>query len=141
MAVVQGDVERQLPIVRRGYDPFEVQRLVGALSNEMRALTAANQELKLRLAGASLRAPLAATAALTPELDEGRRYAAELIAAAEREGNSIRQRARIDADRILELAHQRADEIDRQQVATAEQLRVAHAQIAQLVALLDHRAP
>ena len=141
MAVVQSDVERQLPIVRRGYDPYEVQRLVGALSNEMRALAATNIELKQRLSLAPPTLQRSFEPAPTPALDEARRYAAELIAAAEREGNTIRQRARMDGDRIIQLARQRADEIDQQHTVVAEQLKVMQAHIAQLVRLLEQPAP
>lgn len=141
MALVQGDVERQLPIVRRGYDPYEVQRLMGALSNEMRALAATNVELKQRLARAERPLHAVPEPPDNPELDQARRYAAELLAAAEREGNSIRQRARVDADRIVELAQQRAVDIEHQHQSVAEQLRVAQEQIARLVTLLERRAP
>jgi len=141
MALVQGDVERQLPIVRRGYDPYEVQRLMGALSNEMRALAATNLELKQRLARAERPLHAVPTPADSPELDHTRRHAAELLAAAEREGNTIRQRARLDADRIVELAQQRATDIEHQHDLVAQQLKVAHEQIAQLVRLLETRTP
>jgi cell division septum initiation protein DivIVA len=141
MAAVQGDVERHLPIVRRGYDPYEVQRLVGALSNEMRALAATNTELKQRLASVERPLRVALEPPDGPALEETRRYAAELLAAAEREGNSIRQRARIDGDRIIELAHRRAGDIEQQHEVVAQQLRAAQEQIAQLVRLLEQRAP
>jgi cell division septum initiation protein DivIVA len=141
MALVQGDVERQLPIVRRGYDPYEVQRLMGALSNEMRALAATNMELKQRLARAERPLHAVPQPPNSPELDQARRYAAELLAAAEREGNTIRQRARLDADRIVELAQQRATDIEHQHDLVAQQLKVAQEQIVQLVRLLESRSP
>lgn len=43
---VSGD---RLELVRRGYDPYQVQRLVSTLSLELKALTAENDELRRRL--------------------------------------------------------------------------------------------
>ena len=128
---------------------------MGALSNEMRALAAMNVELKQRLARAERPLHAVPEPPDSPELDQARRYAAELLAAAEREGNTIRQRARLDADRIVELAQQRATDIEAQHQLVAElvkqgldenqlvaeQLRAAQQQIAQLVTLLERRAP
>jgi cell division septum initiation protein DivIVA len=114
---------------------------VGALSNELRALADANAELKHRLASLERPLRIAPEPPATPALDETRKYAAELLAAAEREGNSIRQRARIDGDRIIELAHQRAGDIEQQHEVVAQQLRAAQEQIAQLVRMLERRAP
>lgn len=141
MAMVRPDVERQLPLVRRGYDPYEVQRLMGALSNEISALVSLNGELRQRLAKAERPLHSVPDVPDSPDLEQARRYAAELVAAAEREGNTIRQRARIDADRIVELAQQRAAEIEQQHELVAGQLKAAQEQIAQLVRLLEQRAP
>jgi cell division septum initiation protein DivIVA len=137
MAVVQTDVERQLPLVRRGYDPYEVQRLVGVMSNEMSVLTRRNEELRARVVELQHLASPSHPSPGGPGVDDARRHAADLVAAAEREGNAIRHRARIDADRILELATERADEIRKQQAITADQLRVVQAQLAQLATLLE----
>ena len=46
----------RLEIVRRGYDPFQVQRLVSTLATELKALVAENDALRARLKDAPVRA-------------------------------------------------------------------------------------
>ena len=48
MVIVPSDTQR-MPLVRRGNDPYEVQRLVGELTSEIGALRRANSELRRRL--------------------------------------------------------------------------------------------
>jgi ABC-type transporter Mla subunit MlaD len=48
MVIVPSDTQR-MPLVRRGYDPYEVQRVVGELTSEIGALRRANAELRRRL--------------------------------------------------------------------------------------------
>ncbi len=50
---VAGD---RLEIVRRGYDPYQVQRLVSTLATELKALVAENDALRARLNDAPVRA-------------------------------------------------------------------------------------
>jgi hypothetical protein len=46
----------KLEIVRRGYDPSQVQRLVSTLATELKALVAENDSLRARLNDAPVRA-------------------------------------------------------------------------------------
>ncbi|CAN5651304.1 hypothetical protein BH10ACT2_BH10ACT2_02420 [soil metagenome] len=46
----------RLEIVRRGYDPYQVQRLVSTLAIELKALSAENDALRGRLNDAPVRA-------------------------------------------------------------------------------------
>ncbi len=46
----------RLEIVRRGYDPYQVQRLVSTLATELKALAAENDALRGRLNDAPVRA-------------------------------------------------------------------------------------
>jgi hypothetical protein len=46
----------KLEIVRQGYDPYQVQRLVSTLANELKALAAENDALRGRLNDAPVRA-------------------------------------------------------------------------------------
>lgn len=46
----------RLEIVRQGYDPYQVQRLVSTLANELKALSAENDALRGRLKDAPVRA-------------------------------------------------------------------------------------
>ncbi|MCE9621766.1 MAG: hypothetical protein K8R99_05410 [Actinomycetia bacterium] len=46
----------RLEIVRHGYDPYQVQRLVSTLANELKALAAENDALRGRLNDAPVRA-------------------------------------------------------------------------------------
>ena len=46
----------RLEIVRRGYDPYQVQRLVSTLATELKALVAENDALRARLNDAPVRA-------------------------------------------------------------------------------------
>jgi len=45
----------KLEIVRHGYDPYQVQRLVSTLANELKALSAENDALRARLNDAPVR--------------------------------------------------------------------------------------
>ena len=45
-----GELDQQLEIVRRGYDPHQVQRLVGSLAGELKALAVENAALREQLA-------------------------------------------------------------------------------------------
>jgi hypothetical protein len=45
----------RLEIVRHGYDPYQVQRLVSTLGNELKALAAENDALRARLKDAPVR--------------------------------------------------------------------------------------
>ena len=49
---VSGD---RLEVVRRGYDPYQVQRLVSTLATELKALAAENDALRGRLNDAPVR--------------------------------------------------------------------------------------
>ena len=46
----------RLEIVRQGYDPYQVQRLVSTLATELKALVAENDALRARLNDAPVRA-------------------------------------------------------------------------------------
>ena len=46
----------RLELVRRGYDPYQVQRLVSTLATELKALVAENDALRARLHDAPVRA-------------------------------------------------------------------------------------
>ena len=46
----------KLELVRRGYDPYQVQRLVGTLATELKALVAENDALRARLNDPPVRA-------------------------------------------------------------------------------------
>ncbi len=46
----------KLELVRRGYDPYQVQRLVSTLATELKALVAENDDLRARLNDAPVRA-------------------------------------------------------------------------------------
>ena len=50
-----GELDQQLEIVRRGYDPHQVQRLVGSLAGELKALASENAGLREQLAAAEAR--------------------------------------------------------------------------------------
>ena len=50
-----GELDQQLEIVRRGYDPHQVQRLVGSLAGELKALAVENAALREQLAAAEAR--------------------------------------------------------------------------------------
>lgn len=50
--IVSGD---RLELVRNGYDPYQVQRLVSTLATELKALVAENDALRARITDAPVR--------------------------------------------------------------------------------------
>ncbi|MDO9174584.1 MAG: hypothetical protein Q7V62_07235 [Actinomycetota bacterium] len=134
------DLDHNLELVRRGYDPHQVQRLVGALRDELKAVATENAELRAHLADPSAPVPAATpesvTRLATPASDEAIAVwasdtlemlaasranlarvmeqadvdGAALVAAAEQEAATIRESAEAEAARILEEATTRAGE-------------------------------
>lgn len=78
----------RLEIVRRGYDPYQVQRLVSTLATELKALSAENDALRSRLVDAPVRARDANGAYIE------RRRAADSPTAAARENAELRENLR-----------------------------------------------
>lgn len=128
------DLDKNLEMVRRGFDPTQVQRLVGSLSGTLKALTAENESLRERLAELEEReaAPKASNPAddvisvwsreTTELLDAARQNVARvmeratadgqaLVAKAETDAAAIREKATADAERVNVLATKRADEV------------------------------
>ncbi|MCB0999671.1 MAG: hypothetical protein KDB40_10270 [Acidimicrobiales bacterium] len=133
-------LDARLDTVRRGYDPQQVRRLVGALSAELKSLDEENDDLRheldrVRHAGVVATGASAAGAGRTPhdivdswtretnEMLEGARQqvsrimdkadadAAAVVAAAESDAAEIRARAEADAERITLDARRRADDM------------------------------
>jgi len=128
------DLDRNLELVRRGFDPTQVQRLVGSLSDTLKALTAENETLRERLAEVEERkaAPKASSPAddvisvwsreTTELLDAARHNVARvmeratadgeaLVVRADAEAAAIREKAAADSERVNVLAAKRSDEI------------------------------
>lgn len=134
------DLDHNLELVRRGYDPHQVQRLVGALRDELRAVATENAELRAHLSDPSTPVPDAtpesSTRAATPATDaaiavwasetlemlaasrtnlahvmeQAEVDSSALVADAEQEAAGIRDSAEAEAARILEQATTRANE-------------------------------
>jgi cell division septum initiation protein DivIVA len=133
-------LDARLDTVRRGYDPQQVRRLVGALSAELKSLDEENDDLRhelerVRHAGAAAGAASAVGASRTPhdivdswtretnEMLEGARQqvsrimdkanadAAAVVAAAETDAADIRARAEADAAQLTLDARRRADDM------------------------------
>lgn len=126
--------EHELELVRRGFDPAQVQQLVGSLAAELKTMAAANDRLRTRLAeleasprAASSSAPAgdvfahwsnetnalldAARSSIARVTEKATADAAAAMASGEMAANTIRQRAQLDADQILTDARRKADEI------------------------------
>ena len=137
MATVPSDLQQRLPLVRRGYDPYEVQRVVGDLTSEIAALQRANHELRQRLIAATPRElpPPTEPAALDPNevLHDARLLAQRVLEQAAHEADAMRTAARHEADRIMSDANQHHAHVLHQHHGLADQLQAAHLQISTLL--------
>ena len=138
MVTVPNDLQQRLPLVRRGYDPYEVQRVVGDLTNEIAALQRANAELRRRLTEASSsESPPPVVADVVPHPDEvlhdARLLAQRMLEQAAFEAETLRTAARHEADHIMSEANQHRADVQQQHHRIGEQLRAAHLQISTLL--------
>lgn len=123
----------ELTVVRRGYDPVQVQRLVGELAGELKVLSAESEALRARVvelehsgsAGGEVPVHTAATAAPTAPtdvfqqwsnetnalLDAARAAVAAVRLQADADAMAIRASARAEADQLLAAARREADEM------------------------------
>jgi cell division septum initiation protein DivIVA len=123
-------LDEQLELVRRGYDPEQVHRVITTLSAELKALAADNEALRRQLDTMSAAPPtpkvdvFAEWSRETNELLEAARHnvdrvmekahadAASLTAAASADAASIRATAQSDADRVVQTARAEAADIN-----------------------------
>lgn len=158
---MDGYVENDIEMVRRGFDPTQVQQLVGQLSAELKTMAAENDQLRARVAeleSSARPAPTssndifthwsketndlmdAARASIRSVTERATADAAAALAAGETAATAIRQRAQIDAEGILAEARRQAEEsaaaaaADRARVEAEAQANVARAN-AQVAAL------
>jgi cell division septum initiation protein DivIVA len=124
----ENDVMTELTVVRRGYDPGQVQRLVGELAGELKALSAESDALRARVHELEQPAHTAATAVAaahpaepdvfahwsreTNALLDAARSAVEAVRSqADADALAIRASARAEADQLLAEARREADEM------------------------------
>jgi len=125
------DVDSELELVRKGFDPSQVQQLVGQLSAELKTVAAENDRLRGRMAELEAAPPPppapgaastdifahwsketndlldAARASISSVTEKATTDAAAAVAAGETAANAIRQRAQLDAEGVM------ADELSR----------------------------
>lgn len=158
-----GNVDNDLELVRRGFDPSQVQQLVGQLSAELKTMAAENDRLRARV-GELEAAPAATTpsdifgmwsketnalmdaarASIASVTDKATADAAAALAAGETAATAIRQRAQIDAEGIVAEAKRQAEQTaaaaaaDKARVEAEAQANVdrANAQVAAMEAKL-----
>ena len=127
-------LDGQLELVRRGYDPEQVHRVITTLSSELKALAADNEALRGQVDKLSAAPPspkvdvFAEWSRETNELLEAARHnvervmekanadAAALTAAANADAASIRASAQSDAERVVQHARAEATEINAEAV-------------------------
>jgi cell division septum initiation protein DivIVA len=156
-----GNVDNDIELVRRGFDPSQVQQLVGQLSGELKTMAAENDQLRARVAELEASArPVptttndifthwsketndlmdAARASIRSVTERATSDAASALAAGETAATAIRQRAQIDAEGILAEARRQAEEsaagaaAERARIEAEAQANVARAN-AQVAAL------
>jgi cell division septum initiation protein DivIVA len=123
-------VEDEIELVRRGFDPGQVQQLVGQLSAELKTLAAENDRLRARIAELEhSAAPVhaggdifglwtretndlmsAARASIASVTEKATTDAAAAVAAGETAANAIRVRAQLDADAMIAEARRQAEQ-------------------------------
>ena len=115
----------ELTVVRRGYDPAQVQRLVGELAGELKALSAESDALRARVneleqhGTPTAAAPTQAHTDVfehwsreTNDLLDAARAAVEAVRSqAEADALAMRASARAEADQMLAAARREADEM------------------------------
>ena len=144
-----GELDQQLEIVRRGYDPHQVQRLVGSLAGELKALAVENAALREQLAAAEARPAEPPSHSLTAGDDATAarsRETADVLDAARLNVARVMERATKEAAELLAAAEHEAQEKAAQQSTAAlaaaeahakEMLDGAEAELAQVTALLE----
>lgn len=113
-------MDTDLELVRRGYDPAQVQELVGTLSSELKALTAENDRIRAQLSELQQATPPTAP---TPDPDVFEHWAAEtnsLLAAARVSIAAVHAQAVIDAAAAVAAAEAEAVEVRHQAQLDAE---------------------
>jgi len=108
-------MKTELSVVRRGYDPAEVQQLVGELAGELKVLADESDALRARIAELEQQ-PVAATetAPAAPDNDVFAHWSREttaLLDAARSSVEAVRLQAAADADAIRASAQAEADQI------------------------------
>lgn len=122
-------MEDEIELVRRGFDPGQVQQLVGQLSAELKTLAAENDRLRARIAELEQSsAPQgttdifghwsretnelmsAARASIAAVTEKATSDAAAAVAAGETAANAIRVRAQLDADAMIAEARRQAEQ-------------------------------
>ena len=144
-----GELDQQLEIVRRGYDPHQVQRLVGSLAGELKALAVENAALREQLAAAEARPAEPPSHSLTAGDDATAarsRETADVLDAARLNVARVMERATKEAAELLAAAEHEAQEKAAQQSTAAlaaaeahakEMLDGAEAELAELTALRE----
>lgn len=115
-------MDNDLELVRRGFDPSQVQQLVGQLSTELKTMAAENDRLRARVAELEKAPPPvgstpndvfehwsketndlldAARASIASVTEKATADAAAALAAGETAATAIRQRATLDAEGIV----------------------------------------
>jgi cell division septum initiation protein DivIVA len=106
-------MKTELSVVRRGYDPAEVQQLVGELAGELKVLADESDALRARIAELEQQ-PAAEPAAAAPDNDVFAHWSREttaLLDAARSSVEAVRFQAAADADAIRASAQAEADQI------------------------------
>ena len=135
----------ELELVRRGFDPGQVQSLVGSLAGELKNMAAENERLKGRITELE-QAPTkvksdedvfahwstetnalldAARASIARVTEDATTNAASAVSAGEMAATAIRQRAQIDADQLIAEARRQADASVEEAAKRAQEMRTA----------------
>ncbi len=127
------EMDNELELVRRGYDPAQVKALVGQLSAELKAATSEADRLRARIAELEQQPPISAVptpsddilgrwgdetaqlldtarASIAKVMEQARADAAAKVAVAESQAHEIRHQAQVDAELVLSQARKQAEE-------------------------------
>lgn len=144
-------MDSELELVRKGFDPGQVQQLVGDLSAELKTMAAENDRLRARVAELEQRPPSApstpddvfglwsqetnalldaARSSIASVTEKATADAAAAVAAGETAAAAIRQRGQLDADGLVaEARKQSAAIIADAEAAKAERESAAQATV------------
>jgi cell division septum initiation protein DivIVA len=154
--MADGELDARLDMVKKGFDPLQVKRLVATLSEELKSLDAENASLRRQLDEALATPPTAPVAAAPPVavspttddiisswtretsemLDGARQHVSRIMEKANTDAASIVAAATADAAAVRQRAQQEADEILAEAQAQADQTML-HGQERDAAAVLE----
>ena len=102
--VRDAQLDARLDTVRKGYDPTQVRRLVGALSNELKSLDEENTALRREFETSRVTSTLVSSRATSDIVTSWTRETNEMLESARQQVGRIMDKANADAAAVVTAA-------------------------------------